>query len=115
MSPRSRSAVARKVTAPAPVFAALGDEMRLVLVTKLSGGQRRSISQLAAGAKVTRQAITKHLRVLEEAGVVRSARQGRENLFAFEPRRIAEARRYLDDVAAQWDDALARLKSFVEG
>lgn len=98
----------------APVFAALGDETRLALVAKLAGGQPCSISQLTHGSSLTRQAITKHLRVLENAGMVRSVRRGRENRFAFNPQPIIGAREYLDFVSGQWDEALARLKSFVE-
>ena len=98
----------------AAVFAALGDETRLALVGKLSGGQRRSISQLAGGSSLTRQAITKHLRVLEGAGVVASARIGRESLFALRPEPLRDLKAYLDHVSAEWDQALARLKSFVE-
>jgi DNA-binding transcriptional ArsR family regulator len=98
----------------APVFAALGDETRLALVAKLCRGQPRSISQLTRGSQLTRQAITKHLRVLESAGVVHSIRSGRESLFAFDPQPIVEIRQYLDFVSEQWDQALSRLKSFVE-
>ena len=99
---------------PAPIFAALGDRTRLSLLAKLSDGQRRSIAGLAANTKLTRQAITKHLRVLENAGLVSSARVGRESQFAFRPEPIIEARSYLDGVSAQWDEALSRLRSFVE-
>src|SRR5512147_1645646 len=88
---------------PAPVFAALGDRTRLMLVAKLSGGQPRSISQLTSGTKLTRQAITKHLRVLQNAGLVHSIRAGRENLFEFNPRPIDNAKEYLEVVSAQWD------------
>jgi DNA-binding transcriptional ArsR family regulator len=100
--------------ARAPVFAALGDETRLSLVAKLCRGQPRSISQLTRGSRLTRQAITKHLRVLESAGVVHSIRSGRDSLFAFDPQPMEEIRKYLDFVSEQWDQALARLKSFVE-
>jgi DNA-binding transcriptional ArsR family regulator len=96
------------------VFAALGDETRLSLIGKLSKGPPQSISRLAEGSMVTRQAITKHLRVLEGAGVVHSVRVGRESLFAFRPEPLEEARSYLDRVSDQWDHTLARLKSFVE-
>jgi DNA-binding transcriptional ArsR family regulator len=99
----------------ARVFAALGDETRLSVLTRLSEGRPQSISRLTAGTRLTRQAVTKHLRVLEGAGVVRSVRAGRENLFALEPKPIEGARKYLDGVSRQWDHALARLKSFVEG
>ncbi|HEY1720190.1 MAG TPA: metalloregulator ArsR/SmtB family transcription factor [Magnetospirillaceae bacterium] len=113
MSLRSSSAPAARRN-HAPIFAALGDETRLLLVAKLCDGQRRSISDLASGTKVTRQAITKHLRVLENAGLVRSVRAGRESLYAFEPRPMRALQSYLDQVARQWDDALGRLKAFVE-
>jgi DNA-binding transcriptional ArsR family regulator len=99
---------------PAPVFAALGDATRLRLVTRLSDGRARSIAQLTEGLGQTRQGITKHLRVLEEAGLVSSIRVGRESQFAFVPEPVARARTYLDTVSTQWDDALSRLKRFVE-
>ena len=114
MSRRSRSRVAVKRRAPAPVFAALGDETRLSLVAKLCGGQPRSISQLAQGSRLTRQAITKHLRVLERAGIVLCVRAGRESRFELDPEPIQEVKAYLDFVSEQWDEALSRLKSFVE-
>jgi DNA-binding transcriptional ArsR family regulator len=98
----------------APVFAALGDATRLALMTQLSDGQARSITALSADTRLTRQAVTKHLRTLERAGLVRALRRGRESRFAFAPERIDEARAYLDRVARQWDDALFRLKAFVE-
>ncbi len=99
---------------PAPVFAALGDKTRLSLVARLSGGRPHSISQLTEGSRLTRQAITKHLRVLEGAGIVHGVRSGRESLFQLDPQPILEIREYLDLVSAQWDQALARLKAFVE-
>jgi DNA-binding transcriptional ArsR family regulator len=98
----------------ASVFAALGDETRLSVLTKLCYGVPQSISRLTAGTNLSRQAVTKHLRVLANAGVVRSVRIGRESLFHLEPRPIEEVRDYLDQVSEQWDDALARLKSHVE-
>jgi DNA-binding transcriptional ArsR family regulator len=98
----------------ARVFAALGDETRLQLVTKLSGGEPSSISHLTGGSKLTRQAISKHLGVLRRAGIVRSKRAGRERQFELDPRPIAGLRDYIDQVSAQWNQALARLKAFVE-
>lgn len=98
----------------ASLFAALGDRTRLSLLTKLSDGQTRSIAGLSAGTDLTRQAVTKHLRVLEEAGLVISSRVGRESQFAFRPEPIDEIRAYLDSVSRQWDDALSRLRAFVE-
>jgi DNA-binding transcriptional ArsR family regulator len=100
--------------AHAPVFAALGDPTRLSLVAKLSSGRPHSISQLTKGSRLTRQAVTKHLQVLESVGIVHSSRVGRESLFEFDPAPIASMRDYLDFVSEQWDQALARLKSFVE-
>jgi DNA-binding transcriptional ArsR family regulator len=98
----------------APVFAALGDPTRLSLVARLSGGGACSIAELTLDTKLTRQAVTKHLRVLERARLVHAAREGRESRFAFNPQPIGELRQYLELVTRQWDDALGRLKSFVE-
>lgn len=114
MSPRSRSRAAARLQARAPVFAALGDKTRLSLVAKLADGRPYSISQLTEGSRLTRQAITKHLRVLKRAGMVHSTRAGRERRFEFNPRPIAGMKEYLDLVSQQWDQALGRLKSFVE-
>lgn len=114
MSSRSRKRTATRRQAYAPVFAALGDETRLALVAKLCGRQPYSISELTAGSRLTRQAITKHLRVLERVGIVYGVRRGRESLFALNPEPVDELKKYLDGVSEQWDQALARLKSFVE-
>ena len=85
-----------------------------MLIARLSGGGPRSISHLTQGSQLTRQAITKHLRVLEDAKIVHSVRAGRESLFAFNPKPMEEARTYLDLVSEQWDQALSRLRAFVE-
>src|SRR4051812_16621408 len=113
MSPRTRSGpgTARHY---APVFAALGDVTRLSLVNALSRGERRSIAELTEGTALTRQAVTKHLRVLEEAQLVRSVRAGRESLYELDPAPLHEVSRYADEVSARWDAALLRLKAFVE-
>ncbi len=74
-----------------------------------------SITRLTDGTTLTRQAITKHLRVMEQAGLVRCTRSGREALWQMEQRRLEEARRFLAIISKQWDDALARLQRFVEG
>jgi DNA-binding transcriptional ArsR family regulator len=115
MSHRSHSRGAAKQRAQALVFAALGDATRLSLVGKLCDRRPYSISQLTRGSKLTRQAITKHLRVLESAGIVHSVRTGRESRFEFDPQPIEGIKQYLDLVSEQWDQALARLKSFVQG
>jgi DNA-binding transcriptional ArsR family regulator len=99
---------------PAIIFSALGDETRLALIGKLSHGPPQSISRLTEGSSLTRQAITKHLHVLEEAGVVRSVRVGRESVFEFRPEPLDELRAYLTYVSRQWDHALGRLRAFVE-
>jgi DNA-binding transcriptional ArsR family regulator len=114
MSHKNRRRTAARRQTRAPVFAALGDETRLALVRKLCGGRPYSISQLTQGSKLTRQAITKHLRVLESVGIVHSVRRGRESRFEFDPQPIDGIKQYLDSVSEQWDQALSRLKSFVE-
>ena len=101
-------------TKSAPLFAALGDRTRLRIVARLCSGGPMSITRLTSGSRVTRQAISKHLRVLEAAGVVRTKRRGRESLWQLERRRISEARRYLEMISLQWDEALGRLRAFVE-
>jgi DNA-binding transcriptional ArsR family regulator len=103
-----------KAKSTAPVFAALGDETRLRLVARLCDSGPMSIARLTAGTRVTRQAITKHLHVMRKAGLVRSARSGRESVWQLEQRRLEEARQYLDLVSRQWDSALGRLRQFVE-
>ena len=105
---RSRS------TRPAPLFAALGDETRLRLVTSLCHDGPQSIARLTDGTRVTRQAVAKHLRIMEHARLVRCTRRGRESIWELDRQRLADARRYLDQISARWDDALARLKAFVE-
>jgi DNA-binding transcriptional ArsR family regulator len=114
MSRKSRSSLAATRQSHAPVFAALGDETRLLLVAKLCGGRPYSISQLTEGGRLTRQSITKHLRVLENVGIVHGGRRGRESLFEFDPEPFQEIKEYLDLVSEQWDPALSRLKAFVE-
>jgi DNA-binding transcriptional ArsR family regulator len=108
----SRSGAALKA---APLFAALGDTTRLTLVRRLGSEGPLSITRLSEGSGITRQAITRHLDTLGEAGLVQDAKEGRERVFSLDLKRLAVARQYLDDVSAQWDAAAARLKDFVEG
>jgi DNA-binding transcriptional ArsR family regulator len=110
MSPRSPSSARAK----AAIFAALGDETRLSLLSRLCSGQRYSIAELTEGTKLTRQAVTKHLRVLERVRIVHGTREGRQSLFQFDPHPVIEMKEYLELVSKQWDIALARLKSFAE-
>ena len=102
------------VAASASVFAALGDETRLRLVSRLSRDGPMSITRLSAGFDITRQAVTKHLRVMNEAGLVRRTKHGRESLWQLEEKRLADARRHLQTISAQWDETLGRLRRFVE-
>jgi len=109
-----RSAAALKVNEAVPVFAALADPTRLRLIGRLAHDGPLSITRLTEDASVTRQAITRHLETLEQAGLVRDMRQGRERVFELDLKRLEKARQYLDVISAQWDDAAARLKAFVE-
>ena len=111
---RASAITAPQVRDAAPLFAALGDETRLRLIVRLSSGGPGSITHLQEKSAVTRQAITKHLRVLADAGLVRSTRRGREQIWDLEPRRLGEAHEYLDRISKQWDEALDRLRKFVE-
>ncbi len=110
---RSRGA-APKLTEAVPVFAALGDATRLRLLGRLSADGPLSITRLREGTGVTRQAITRHLYALGEAGLVRHARRGRERVWELDAKRLEYARRCLDQISAQWDAAAQRLKAFVE-
>lgn len=98
----------------ASVFAALGDDTRLNIVARLSSGGPQSISRLTEGSDVTRQAVTKHLEALADAGLVRSSKEGRERIWELETRRLSDAQRYLDQISSQWDRAIERLRAFVE-
>ena len=120
MSPRP-SLPARKAPLKDPalrnsalIFAALGDETRLRIIAVLCAGGLMSIAQLTAGTDITRQAVTKHLHVLADAGLVRHVKAGRERLWEFEPDQLEEARRSLEVIAQQWDQALMKLKQHVE-
>jgi len=112
---RNRSSGTSRRPSNAAIFAALGDETRLALVDALSAGAPLSITRLAAGRRVTRQAITKHLHVLASAGLVRGTRQGREQLWELDGEPLREARRQLELISSEWDAALSRLKTHLEG
>ena len=111
---RSRGAAALKVNEAAPLFAALADPTRLRLIGRLSASGPLSITRLSEDESVTRQAITRHLETLGQAGLVRDSYRGRERVFELDLKRLEKAKRYLDVISAQWDDAAARLKAFVE-
>jgi DNA-binding transcriptional ArsR family regulator len=115
MSPHRRAGSSNKALPnSAPIFSALGDEMRLRLIAVLCMGGAMSITQLTSGTDISRQAVTKHLNVLAAAGLVRGIKIGREHLWEFEPAQLDEARRSLESIARHWDQALARLKAAVE-
>lgn len=104
----------KRLEGAAPIFAALGDGTRLRLVARLGSAGPLSIARLTSGTDVTRQAVTKHLHVLAGAGLARGVRRGRERLWQLQPAPLDEARRCLELVSRQWDQALGRLKDFVE-
>lgn len=108
----------------AEAFAALGDWTRLLLVARLATagqeGELCSIEELSGyvrqqGVRLSRQAVTKHLRTLERGRLVRGERHGRERLYELDPVGVGSMRAYLEMVSAHWERALGRLKEFVEG
>lgn len=110
----SRSSAAAKLVDAAPVFAALGDPTRIGIVARLCVDGPSSTTHLSKGAGVTRQAVTKHLNALGEAGLVKDSWRGRERIWELEPRRLEKARHLLDQVSQEWDAAIDRLRAFVE-
>jgi DNA-binding transcriptional ArsR family regulator len=102
------------VATTATVFAALGDETRLKLISRLIDAGPQSIATLADGFDMSRQAISKHLRVISSAGLAKSESRGRQTVWQLESDALDEARRYLDLISKDWDDKLRRLKEFVE-
>src|SRR5436190_6392301 len=109
-----RGAAARQLPDAVPLFAALGDATRPRLLGRLSADGPLSITRLSEGTGVTRQAITRHLQALCDVGLVRHARRGRERVWDLNRKRLEKAKRYIDQIAAQWDDAAERLRAFVE-
>jgi len=108
---RDRAAAIRTC---APLFAALGDPTRLSVLSRLAAGRPQSITEITAGTSLTRQAVTRHLNVLADVGVVRAEKSGRESLYRLRPEALAPARRYLDAVSRSWDEAIVRLRLMVE-
>ena len=111
---RNKSRAGGQPGRSAAIFAALGDETRLLLISRLCNEGPMSITRLTHGTNVTRQAITKHLEVMREAGLVRNTRRGRERIWQLQQRRLKEARHCLELISEQWAEALGRLKKFVE-
>lgn len=114
MSAPRRRVAQREIKDQATLFAALGDGARLQILSRLGGTGPLSIVRLTEGAGMTRQGVTKHLHVLAGSGLVRGVRAGRETLWEVEPQRLHAAQRFLDMIAAQWDERLERLRTFVE-
>jgi len=114
LSARNKSRAGGQPGRPAAIFAALGDETRLLLISRLCNDGPMSITRLTRGTNVTRQAVTKHLEVMREVGLVRNTRRGRERIWQLQQRRLREARHCLELISKQWEDALGRLKKFVE-
>ena len=111
-SPRT---IRRELEKTALIFAALGDDNRLRLVSRLSTDGPMSIARLTEGGSVTRQAVTKHLQVLAKVGLACNSRLGRESVWELESKPLDAARHCLDGISAQWDAALDRLRKFVDG
>lgn len=95
------------------VFSALADPTRRELMSKLSQGPV-SATGLSRGMPVTRQAVSKHLAALAEAGLVEAERSGREVLYRLTPGPLNEAASWMADVGADWDDRLARMRSMLQ-
>ena len=113
-SSRSRAASATRLASAAPLFAALGDVTRLEIVARLCTHGPQSITRLSAGSPITRQAITKHLHALAQAGVIRSQRDGRERIWQVHAKRLHDVSSYLTQISLHWDEALQRLRAAVE-
>src|SRR3954462_6012221 len=109
--PKRNSSAVPKPEQQAHIFAALGDPTRLSLVAKLIDGRPHSISTLTTGSKITRQAVTKHLTVLEKVGLVSKIKDGRESLYELDTKPLKSLQEYLKIIAAQWDKALHNLKT----
>ncbi|WP_394827649.1 ArsR/SmtB family transcription factor [Pendulispora albinea] len=103
-----------RLTSSVAVFAALGDPLRMRIVGRLCSDGPLSITHLTSGSGVTRQAVTKHLQVLADSGLVRSLRDGRERIWELEPQKLEQAQKDLERISKRWDEALGRLKAFVE-
>src|SRR5687767_6856710 len=99
---------------PASIFAALGDPTRFRLVARLAGGEPMSITRLTAGTDISRQAVTRHLEILAEVGLVHGTWHGRERLWELDRARLQLARRAIDHISEWWDERLASLKASVE-
>lgn len=108
------SAPTAPLTTAAAVFAALGDSTRIGIVVRLSTAGPLSITRLAEGAGVSRQAVTKHLHALASAGLLRDRPRGRERIWELDPEQLDAARSCLEQISLRWDAAIERLRALVE-
>jgi DNA-binding transcriptional ArsR family regulator len=92
-------------------MSALGDPMRHAILEKLRVGPR-AVGEIAAGMSISRPAVSQHLKVLKDCGLVAETRQGTRHYFAIAPEGIGKLRAYLDGL---WSDALAAFARHVEG
>ncbi len=105
----------RRATTPnVQVFAALADATRLRLVERLRRAPGQSTSALGAGEPISRQAITKHLEVLAEAGLVRATRAGRERLWQLDPTPLQPVEAWITALSAEWESRFDRLEAFLQ-
>lgn len=109
--PRTQPGVTGHVDA---VFDALGDPTRRRLFDVVAAAGPITATELAGDLPVTRQAVSKHLRVLADAGLVAASRSGRENRYEVVPAALDDARTWLDTVGRRWDDRLAALQRHLE-
>jgi len=98
----------------APVFDALGDPHRLRMVIWLCDSGPCSTTVVTQSVPVTRQAATKHLALLESAGVVSSTKRGRERIWSVQTALLTDIGDYLERLSRQWDQRIERLRAFVE-
>ena len=95
------------------VYAALGDATRRAILTRLADGDR-TVGDLAQPFAVSRPAISKHLRVLERAGLVRRTREGRASRCRLEPKPLAAAAGWLEHYRRFWEQRLERLDAYLQ-
>src|SRR5439155_22921068 len=99
---------------PQPIFAALADPMRRSLLVNLAENSPKTATQLAEDYPITRQAILKHLNILEDAGLVAVHQKGREKRYTLTPEPLDDLEKWLKDISAKWDERLLRLKTLLE-
>ncbi len=99
---------------PVATFWALSDPLRVDILDRVAGGRSVTVSDLAAELPISRQAVTRHLRTLEEAALLKGERSGRERRYQLDTAAMTEATEWLALRTRSWDAALERLAAFVE-